>query len=153
VSTLRSPFLFRSSDRYYAVYGCACSCDGFVKVTGVMEHEAGSSPYWYIRGHQAVGTSYEHIGQRYEFVAEALSSIGRNSSPVEPLEQLLATLPLSRPESASQARNRANADAMRELTRLTEDMGGYDEVPSDWDDDKTPTVQLAWNEWPDDSDV
>jgi hypothetical protein len=148
-STLRSPLLFRSGDRYFAVYGCACQCDGFVKVTGVMEHEVGNSTYFYIRGHQAVGTGYEHIGQRYEFVAEALKTIG---SPVEALEQLPATLPLSQPENASQGRNRANADALRELTRLTEDMGGYDEVPSDWDDDKTPSVHLAWNEWPDTDD-
>jgi hypothetical protein len=123
-----SNLVFRSSDRYYSVWTCRCGCDGFVKVTGVMEHEVGNSAYFYIRGHQAVGTTYEHIGTRYEFVAEALRSIG---SPVETFEQLPATLPLSQTENASQRPLDALGDAQDDWTCKT----------------------LPWNEWPNDDDA
>jgi hypothetical protein len=104
-----------------------------VKVTGIMEHEVGNSAYFYIRGHQAVGTTYEHIGTRYEFVAEALRTVGLPGSPPEPLQQLPATLPLVQPENVSQGQPDALEDVLH-----------------DWMDDKTPVVHLAWNEWPED---
>jgi hypothetical protein len=146
-----STLIFRSSDGYYSVWSCRCGCDGLVKVTGIMEHEVGNSKYFYIRGHQAFGTQYEHIGTRYEFVAEALKSVGGaqraytppdvSSTPENATTGLLGALEDAlehSPESSKQ-------DALRELTSLSEDAGGYD-----WDDDKTPVVHLAWNEWPDD---
>ena len=35
-----------------------------------MEWDAKYQPYFYIRGHQAIGTAYERIGERYEFRAQ-----------------------------------------------------------------------------------
>lgn len=135
-SNLRSPFIFRSSDRFFAVYGCACQCDGFVKVTGIMEQDVGSSRYWYIRGHQAVGTAYEHIGSRYEFEANALES---NTRSLEATLPLPATLPLSAPENAPNSELDASGDVIVHCT--------------DWDEDqKTPTVHLEWWQFPNDDE-
>jgi len=116
-----------------------------------MEHEAGNSPYFYIRGHQAVGTTYEHIGPRYEFVAEALKTVGSNSSPLETTSQQPAPPHQTPPTNATQRKPERLQDALSDAIRSLDD---FDDIQhcTDWDDDKTPTVQLAWNEWPDTSD-
>jgi hypothetical protein len=109
--------VFRSEDGYYAVFPCQCGCDGHVKVTGIMEHECGRSQYYYIRGHQAVGTTYEHIGARFDW-----------EGVQQPLQAFAAPTHSATPAHLEKV-NTAAPSAL------------YDA----WDDDTTPSVRLWWS--------
>lgn len=133
-----STLVFRSGDGYYSVWTCRCGCDGLVKVTGIMEHECGRSQYYYIRGHQAVGTSYEHIGARYEFVAEAIRNTVTNADVSVTPKNATTGLPGALESALEQS---AESD-YNDIQHQTE----FDA------ESKTPTVHLAWWQFPNDDE-
>jgi hypothetical protein len=65
---MTSKHVFSAADGHFFVFTCECGCDCCVLVTPLMLREC-VNPYFYVKGHQALGTAYEHIGQRYTFTA------------------------------------------------------------------------------------
>lgn len=96
---MTSNLVFSAADGHFFVFTCACGCDGCVLVTPLMAREC-VNPYFYVKGHQALGTAYEHIGQRYTFTAsEAPASplaAFSDAAPTDPwvgIEKLYTELP------------------------------------------------------------